>query len=132
MIKLVFYVLKKKMMAKFVGKAKNTWIIEPVFEIYNVMTSVYMSWESALMAQMNVEHPTFFDMIHHNNQFHKGKGSMLKSQRPGNLLFETKRDFLVAKKINIEHNIHMFFKQCLRMIINSLTVMISTADSSKV
>ncbi len=96
------------------------------------MTNVYMSWESALMAQMNVEDPTFFDMIHRNNQFRKGKGSMLKSQRPSNLLFETKRDFLVAKKINIEHNIHMFFKQCLRMIINSLTVMISTSDSSKV
>jgi hypothetical protein len=31
MIKLVFYVLKKKMMAKFVGKAKKTWIAEPVF-----------------------------------------------------------------------------------------------------
>ncbi len=47
-------------------------------------------------------------------------------------MFETKRDFVVAKKINIEHNIYMFFKQCLRMVINSLTVMISTADSSKI
>jgi hypothetical protein len=79
MIKLVFYVLKKKMMTKFVEKAKKTWIVEPVYEIYNVMTNVFLSWESALLAQMNVEDPTFFEMIHRSNQFRKGRGSMVKS-----------------------------------------------------
>lgn len=86
-VRLVFYVLKKKMITKFVGKAKSNWSVESVHEIYNVMTNVYMGWESALMVQMNVEDATFFEMIHRHGQFRKIKGSIAKTKRPENLIF---------------------------------------------
>jgi len=53
LIKIVFYVLKKKMISKFVTAGGKNWSIESVYEIYNVMTNVYLSWENVLMVQMN-------------------------------------------------------------------------------
>lgn len=61
LIKMVFYVLKKKMISKFVAvTAKNSWTIDSVYEIYNVMTNLYLSWENVLMVQMTAEDPGFF------------------------------------------------------------------------
>ena len=85
------------------------------------------------MVQMNVEDTAFFEMIHRHSQFRKNnRASILKSKRPENMLFEAKKDMVAIKKINILPNMYLFFKQCLRMVINSLTVMISCIDNSKI
>lgn len=72
-------------------------------------------------------------MIHRNREFNKKtKSKTLKTKRPDTFLFEAKKDFIVTKKINIEYKIYLFFKQCLRMVINSLTIMVSCLDDTKV
>ena len=48
------------------------------------------------------------------------------------MLFEAKKDMVAKKKLNIEPNMYIFFKQCLRMVINSLTVMVSCIDNQKI